>query len=966
MLWTTWGQSLARSGRTRATPRVSHRRPLWTTVENRWDADPRSDRHERACRPQSTGPTTTTRRISEFECIEEAVVKFRCERDTLADAVATAQRTVASRERGAAGAPGPADHRDRRTGSSWSAPTSRSRTGCRSRPRSRRPGVAVVPQAARRDRAQARAGGTVSVELTGDEAVITAGRFSTSLRLKPAEDYPRLPESSEGRACGSTPRRSPRRCARWCAPRRRTSSARSSPVCCSPRTRRAAPGRHRLVPARGARPQGREHARARARGCSSPPRAWPRCSGCSPATARSKSCCGEREVVFRVGAHRGHHPADRRASSRTTSSSSRAGTRTGSPCRATRCMDGGRPRADRRSEPRQRRRCGWRMSAEGSSCRRSPRTSARPTSRSRRSSRAPSSRSRSTRSSCSTASTRSTSDEVVLETIDPLKPATLKADRQRRLPVPAHAGAHRPELGVATCTWPALWLTDFRCYEEVDAPSSRPGVTVIYGAQRPGQDQPARGGRLGRHRASRSGACPTRALVRTGRRGGDPAGRGRRRRPACSCSRPRSGPRAATGCSCNRQPLPRARDLLGLLRVTVFAPDDLAAGEGRARRAARLPRRAPRRRSSPRYDAARADYERVLKQRNALLRGGLRGDDARRHPRRVRRPARCAPAPSWRAGRLRLLERLVPAVAEAYAELARRTHRRSTATYEAEWAAGRRSTATCESRRCSTRFAPRRRAEIDRGVTLVGPHRDEWRLLVDGLDSRTQASQGEQRTLALALRLGGPPPVRRAHRQLAGAAARRRVQRARRPARGRAGRAPRRRARRCSRPRARCRRASRPTACCASTPAGSKSAERPSRERGRDGDGRDEPVPLRRRARRRSARELGLAGRPTRYGTLDARWAEVVGADVAAHARLRLGARRRAHGGGRRPDLGDPAALPRDRRSWSARRPSSGPVVVTSLRVRVRRSANGPRNRPEHHRFGALVWYTETHVDSVL
>ncbi|MFM8237566.1 MAG: DNA replication and repair protein RecF, partial [Actinomycetota bacterium] len=48
-----------------------------------------------------------------------------------------------------------------------------------------------------------------------------------------------------------------------------------------------------------------------------------------------------------------------------------------------------------------------------------------------------------------------------------------------------------------------------------------------------------------------------------------------------------------------------------------------------------------------------------------------------------------------------------------------------------------------------------RRAEIDRGLTLVGPHRDEWRLVIGGLDSRYQASQGEQRTLALALRLAG-------------------------------------------------------------------------------------------------------------------------------------------------------------------------------------------------------------------
>jgi DNA replication and repair protein RecF len=52
-------------------------------------------------------------------------------------------------------------------------------------------------------------------------------------------------------------------------------------------------------------------------------------------------------------------------------------------------------------------------------------------------------------------------------------------------------------------------------------------------------------------------------------------------------------------------------------------------------------------------------------------------------------------------------------------------------------------------------LAARRQQEIDRGVTLVGPHRDEWRLEIDGLDARTHASQGEQRTLALGLRLGG-------------------------------------------------------------------------------------------------------------------------------------------------------------------------------------------------------------------
>jgi DNA replication and repair protein RecF len=105
-----------------------------------------------------------------------------------------------------------------------------------------------------------------------------------------------------------------------------------------------------------------------------------------------------------------------------------------------------------------------------------------------------------------------------------------------------------------------------------------------------------------------------------------------------------------------------------------------------------------------------------------------------------------------------MLERLVPAVADAYAELAgARTP--ITASYEAEWATGGLGgegglDGDLQAELLDA-FASHRKAEVDRGVTLAGPHRDEWRLLVGGMDSRTHASQGEQRTLALALRLGG-------------------------------------------------------------------------------------------------------------------------------------------------------------------------------------------------------------------
>ncbi len=148
----------------------------------------------------------------------------------------------------------------------------------------------------------------------------------------------------------------------------------------------------------------------------------------------------------------------------------------------------------------------------------------------------------------------------------------------------------------------------------------------------------------------------------------------------------------------NRHPLQRTRDLLGLMRVTVFAPDDLQLVKGGP---------AGRRdylddllvAISPRYEAARADYERVLKQRNALLRGGLHGEDAAGTLDVFDAQLAGAGAELAR-GRVRMLERLVPAIADAYAELAG-TRTPITTAYEAEWVTG-------GPRRRSRRSAPRR------------------------------------------------------------------------------------------------------------------------------------------------------------------------------------------------------------------------------------------------------------------
>jgi DNA polymerase III subunit beta len=122
-------------------------------------------------------------------------VKFRCERDTLAEAVATAQRTVASRS---GALPVLQDLRltatengleligsDLEITNRVQVPAEVEETG-----------VAVMPKLLG-EIVRRLEPGPVTVAVTGDEAVITAGRFSTSLRLKPAEDYPRL-ASNEG------------------------------------------------------------------------------------------------------------------------------------------------------------------------------------------------------------------------------------------------------------------------------------------------------------------------------------------------------------------------------------------------------------------------------------------------------------------------------------------------------------------------------------------------------------------------------------------------------------------------------------------------------------------------------------------------------------------------------------------------------------------------------------------------
>jgi len=204
----------------------------------------------------------------------------------------------------------------------------------------------------------------------------------------------------------------------------------------------------------------------------------------------------------------------------------------------------------------------------------------------------------------------------------------------------------------------------------------------------------------------------------------------------------------------NRNRLSRTRDLNGLVRVTVFAPDDLELVKGGP---------AGRRDFlddllgglAARYDAARGDYERVLKHRNALLRAGIRDSDDRATLSVFDEQLVQAGAELVR-GRVQLVERLLPVLSASYVQLAGRESAVE-ATYVAEWSEAPITTELIDAVPGTLRdaIAKRHKHEIDRGLTLVGPHRDELRVRLNGLDARTHASQGEQRSLALALRLAG-------------------------------------------------------------------------------------------------------------------------------------------------------------------------------------------------------------------
>lgn len=213
----------------------------------------------------------------------------------------------------------------------------------------------------------------------------------------------------------------------------------------------------------------------------------------------------------------------------------------------------------------------------------------------------------------------------------------------------------------------------------------------------------------------------------------------------------------------NRAAPVRAREALGVTHTVLFSPEDLqlVKGEPAGRRrflddlAVAL---------RPAVAAYRADYERVLRQRNSLLksmRSRRPSAEEDLHTLEVWNRQLAEAGSHLLQARLRVLAQLLPQVQRAYGELTDDSKTAST-VYESSVFPPISSAVLSRAalmgvddiREALLRsFAEKRSEELERGVTLVGPHRDELVLELGGIPVRGYASHGESWSYALALKL---------------------------------------------------------------------------------------------------------------------------------------------------------------------------------------------------------------------
>ncbi|MDN4161177.1 DNA replication/repair protein RecF [Nocardioides abyssi] len=307
-----------------------------------------------------------------------------------------------------------------------------------------------------------------------------------------------------------------------------------------------------------------------------------------------------------------------------------------------------------------------------------------------------------------------------------------------------------------------LTLHDFRSYASVDVELG-PGVTAFVGRNGQGKTNLVEAvdylSRLSSHRVAsdaplvRAGAekaVVRAAVVRDGR---------------TAVLEVEINPGRSNRARVNRSPLPRARELVGLVRTVVFSPEDLTLVKGDP---------SDRRRflddllvlRAPRLAGVRSDYDRVLKQRNSLLktigaaRRGSSSQEAALATLAVWDENLARTGAELLAARLDLVERLAPYVGKAYETVARGAGRDDARiAYRPSFELGEARDAAGLAERLLAEVERRRGDEIDRGISLVGPHRDDLLLtLAHGggeqeLPVKGYASHGESWSFALALRL---------------------------------------------------------------------------------------------------------------------------------------------------------------------------------------------------------------------
>jgi DNA replication and repair protein RecF len=216
-------------------------------------------------------------------------------------------------------------------------------------------------------------------------------------------------------------------------------------------------------------------------------------------------------------------------------------------------------------------------------------------------------------------------------------------------------------------------------------------------------------------------------------------------------------PGRANRARLNRSPVRRPREVLGALRMVLFAPEDLelVRGDPSERRRYLDDLLVAR---QPRYAGVRADYDRVVKQRNALLRtayltrkvGGTRGQDLSTLA--VWDQHLAHHGAELLVGRLELAAALGPHLTKAYDAVAAGKSAASI-TYASRLGDDVTPDRAALQAALLDKMLERRTAEIERGTTLVGPHRDDLALSLGELPAKGYASHGESWSFALALRL---------------------------------------------------------------------------------------------------------------------------------------------------------------------------------------------------------------------